>query len=295
MAIYRPAGRIIDFVCRIPELEPYKHPAGQAGSSSVPHSFLENEYPFGFQFPAPLTLSCSTVGWVGGEQRQVETWSAPPGTLFRVAGAGDYYIASGGEWIARADETRELTELDREILAGSALVFALALHGTWCLHASAVIYRNRLTVFLGESGQGKSTLAAFLATLPGWGLVADDILPVTQGESSVEVWPHFPQLKLSLAEQPGPSLPERLPLARVCLLESADGEDEPGLQALSPGLALRVLLGHTAGARLFPPAQLDSHLTFCAWAAERVPFYRLKYPHRREVLPKVVHLMENSC
>ena len=247
-------------------------------------------------------LVCRAVGLVGGTERAVEVWSASPGILLRVAGGSDFYIESGGRAILRADgdepgEASALTDLDREILAGPALVMALAQRGTWSLHASAAAFGDCTFAFLGESGQGKSTLAAYLADAghPHWQLVADDILPVRAAADGAETWPHFPQLKLSDEAQPGPNLPEHLPLDRVCILTSVDPEQSPALRLLPPGEAIQGLLRHTAGTRLFSPDLLAGHLAFCSQIAGQVRVYRLLYPARRDILPHVKELLENLC
>ncbi len=53
-----------------------------------------------------------------------------------------------------------------------------------------------------------------------------------------------------------------------------------------------MLLGHTAGTRMFPPDLLDRHLAFCTSAAGQVPVYSLKYPHRLNALPIVQRRLE---
>ena len=102
----------------------------------------------------------------------------PVGMLLKVEGCGEFFIALHGETICKRDPEGDLTRLEREVILGPALVLALALRGIWSLHASAAMFQDQTTVFLGESGQGKSTLAAYLSNSPGWRLVADDILPV---------------------------------------------------------------------------------------------------------------------
>jgi hypothetical protein len=188
-----------------------------------------------------------------------------------------------------------LSGLDQEILLGPALVFALASSGTWCLHASAAMFSGTVFVFLGESGQGKSTLAAYLARNPNWRLAADDILPVRIDTDGLSVLPHFPQLKLPSDAQPGIGLPEHLPLTKVCVLTSAGQEARPELQLLSPGLAMQILLRHTAGTRMFSTEMLGKHLSFCSQAASQVPVYQLTYPHRRDILPGIKDLLEKLC
>ncbi len=245
-------------------------------------------------------ISCHTTGWLGNAKRHVETWSAPPGLLLKVSGGSDFYIGPGGETIVRVEDAQDghdripLSALDREILLGPALVLALSMRGSWSLHASAARFRGQTTVFLGESGRGKSTLAAYLDS-SGWQRVADDILPATLEPDGVRVWPRFPQLKLPPDRQPGLSLPEQLPLDRICVLENAAVDAAPELQLLPPGRAVRELIRHTAGTRLLGPALLAKHLAFCAGAAGRVPVYRLAYPHREAALPEIGTLLENPC
>lgn len=296
MACFLLAGQNVCYNYQVPGLEPFETNGTKLvdGWSPVPNAQV---------------LTCCTLGWVGGEQRRVECWSAPPGILLKVAGGCDVYIESGSRSILRINGTKEyvdlsnndspslVTSLDKEILAGPALVLALALRGVWCLHGSAALFQDKLTAFLGESGQGKSTLAAYLAANggPEWRLVADDILPVSTGSVGVTAWPHFPQLKLSLQEQPGPGLPEQLRLDRICVLSQPDKDQMPELQSLPPGQAVQMILRHTAGTRLYDPDLLAKHLSFCAQAAGKVPVYRLVYPHRREALPIINELLESLC
>lgn len=253
--------------------------------------------------PAPLAqvLSCHTVGWVGGEDRRVETWSAPPGTLLKISDGSDFYIAPDGEVIVCMDRRLEnnqsistLSDLDREILIGPVLVLALSMRGTWSLHASAAMFNNEITAFLGESGQGKSTLAAYL-DCTNWDRVADDILPATLETSGVRVWPHFPQLKLPSDKQPGLNFPEQLPLDKLCLLKAVDADIAPAISLLPPNQAIQVLLAHTAGTRLFTPDLLEKHLRFSAHVAENTPVYQLTYPHDKTKLPLVKELLEEIC
>lgn len=290
MACYRPAGKDVCIPGAVPELSPF------ASIGTEGHAYLP------LHLPQPETLSSRSAGWVGGERRDVETWCAPPGIILRVAGGGDFYIAPDGGHIVPVEVGAEprgeassaaITELDREILAGPALVLALAMRGTWCLHASAVMYGGEAIAFLGESGQGKSTLAAFLSLSAGWRLVADDILPVRIDPGGVWALPHFPQLKLPMNSQPGLGHAEKLPLSGICLLMSAEGD--PELDQLPANKAARVWLSHTAGTRLFGPGLLAKHLEFCTQAPGRLPVYRLAYPRQRDALPRIKELLEGIC
>jgi hypothetical protein len=296
---YRVAGQDFYFTCSISEMEPFEVPyleQGTAGEavSCEPISFLNSES--GKVLPDSLIPSpvSQAAGWVGGAQRKVEVYDTPSGMLLKVEGGGEFLVSARGERIGKADPREQLNWLDRQIILGPGLVLALALRGVWCLHASAVIYKETVFVFLGESGQGKSTLAAYLSKA-GWQLVSDDILPVTGDSGGLHAWPHFPQLKLPSTAQPGLGFPERLPLGKICLLIPAGKDDIPTAQLLSPGETVKVLLGQTAGARMFSLDLLKRHLEFCAWSAAQISACSLVYPHRKEALPLVKQILEGIC
>lgn len=288
MSLYRLAGQEIYCSCPVQELESsenngYKQRTAEQAVPFIAHPFIENK------------LISRTRGLVGGAQHLVEVYDLLPGFLLKVSGGDEFYVTSQGDAIVKAHPQKALSQLDREIITGPALVLALALQDVWSLHASAAINKETTIVFLGESGDGKSTLAAYMAQNAGWRLVADDILPVTVDSSGVLAWPRFPQLKLPLASQPGPHLPEQLPLGKIVLLSPAGMDAAPAVQLLPVGEAVKVLLSHTAGTRLFDPDLLGRHLAFCTRSAEQVPVYRLAYPHRREALPVIKEILENLC
>jgi len=256
--------------------------------------------------PESNILYCQTISLIGERQCQIEAWSASPGTLLKVKGGSDFYIHPDGIAIVNPEKVilkkinnrnklhSNLSELEKDIFLGPALVLALAMRNSWSLHASAAMFQKQTTVFLGESGQGKSTLAAYLDE-SNWKRVADDILPATLEDTGAQIWPRFPQLKLPPDKQPGMNFPEQLPLDRICVLASVDENANPEIELLRPGQAIQVLLSHTAGTRLFEPKLLKKHLDFCAGVAEQVPVYRLANPHRKDALPMVKELLENSC
>jgi hypothetical protein len=283
MPVYRIAGQAIYFSIPLPELEYYEI----AGAGQEIPAFLVD---------SNIKLTCQATGVVGGEMRRVEVWSGAFGFLLKVAGGGEVCILPDGGAITSVDDSKEVTSLDREIFLGPALVLALALRGVWSLHASASMFRDFLLVFLGESGQGKSTLASYLAGAGGgeWSWVADDILPVT-ARSRVEAWPHFPQLKVSPIYQPGHSLPEQIPVSRFFLMKNSVGGQPPALKLLSRGRAVQVLAGHTAGARLFDQRLLAGHLAFAAEVAHLVPVYEMTYPRHFAALEDVKELLETPC
>lgn len=242
----------------------------------------------------PKKFISRSTGWVAGANRPVEIWSAGDGVVLRVSGFRDFYIDPRGMAILPVAGDIYLTELEQEVVLGPALTLALSLGGKWCLHASAASFQNHGMVFLGESGDGKSTLAAYLdeAGKPGWQRIADDILPVSLGEGGLTGWTHFPQLKLPAEKQPSLFLPETMFFDHICLLDPDNSAAIPKLKELSSDETVRIILGNTAGSRMFPPELLAAHLEFCAHSARHVTGYRLSYAHQRDILPVVKELLE---
>jgi len=284
MTFYRLAGQNFYFSDPFPELELFESKDGPSAKSAlfVPES-------------ESSVLISRTQGWVGGAQRLVEVYDVIGGMRLKVEGCGEFFVTSDGESIGKLNQPKELSQLDREIILGPILVLAFALRGVWSLHASAAMYQENLIVFLGESGQGKSTLAAYLSRNPDWRLIADDIMPIQLNADGLSLLPHFPQLKLPMNAQPAIGLPEQIPLKYICVLTHAEPNQMPELQRISTAQTVQALISHIAGTRMFNAALLAKHLDFSAQAARQVPAYRLITPHRRDTLPFVMELLEAIC
>ena len=82
-------------------------------------------------------------------------------------------------------------------LLGPVMAVLLHRRGLLTLHGSAVVIDGRASVFLGDTGAGKSTTAAALVRA-GYGLVTDDIVAVDPGAGGGPIiWPGYPQVKLT--------------------------------------------------------------------------------------------------
>ncbi|MBI5351808.1 MAG: hypothetical protein HZB50_04140 [Chloroflexi bacterium] len=288
MRRYRLAGQEFIFPYAFPELASFEMTGIKSGADSQSAPFDSDSGSAGEY----SKLISRTDGWVAGDQRLVEVYDTSRGFLMKVADCGDFIISLHGETINKNSWQNKLSQLDREVILGPALVFALALRGVWSLHASALMYKDKVFAFLGESGQGKSTLAAYLSQNPDWRLVADDILPVIMDVNGLNILPHFPQLKLSVNAQPGVGLPERLPLRYICVLAQANADQMPELHELSTAQTVQALLGHIAGTRMFTPSLLARHLEFSTRSARKISAYKLIHPHRRDTLPRVKEFLE---
>jgi hypothetical protein len=286
-AFYRLAGQSIFIDPEIPAVQPFRL-EGQA--------FPTPQIPADLMSMAQIPPAALIEGWLADQILTVSLWRNQDGTLMEIPTAGYFWSRADGKAICQVSQAPEAgPRFLAEALLGPPLVLALAWRDKWCLHASAALFQDKMIAFLGESGGGKSTLAAYLSQNPNWHLVSDDILPVSKDPGGLVAWPRFPQLKLPEEAQPGPSLPEELPLGKLCVLSNTDADERPDLKRLSASLAVPFLLAHTAGTRLFDPQLLEKHLTFCIQAAEGVHVYRLGYPRRLEALPEIHQLLEGLC
>lgn len=106
--------------------------------------------------------------------------STGSGFLIRFRDCGEFVISSDlTEVVIRRDPAGRV-ELLPILMAGTVSAFVLALRGHTVLHASAVALDGSALAFVGQSGRGKSTIAALLCA-EGAGLVTDDVLTIDPG------------------------------------------------------------------------------------------------------------------
>lgn len=225
--------------------------------------------------PQSSRLVFDGLAWWGGRQRHITSQATDEAIWLTNPEAGVAVVSHMGQQITLLlSPTNERADLP---LLGPALVLALALQGVFCLHASAVVAGDRLVAFLGESGRGKSTLAAYLAR--DWRRLADDMLPLAAGKTApaLACLP-FPQPLADLVE-----ISAAMPLSAAYVLD--DGE--LSLQTLPPAAATLALARHTVAARLFPPNLLAHHFSFCAQLAAAIPVKSLRYRRCYTALPAV--------
>ena len=187
-----------------------------------------------------------------------------------------------------------------------ALSFSMVRLGWEPLHATAVFTDHGVVAFLGNSGDGKSTLAALLVR-HGGKLVTDDMLVLAHDSRGWLAQPGPPRLKLYQAMVdhlfgPAPNRvamnPETtkliIPLdtcqcateahglqAIYILTREADQHpDRPVIQRLSPATAFPRLLAHTAGHYPSEKERLRRQFEFATDVVRQVPIKTLSY--RRE-------------
>lgn len=209
-------------------------------------------------------------------------------------------------------------EAQIRLLLSSAIAVLLYQRQYLVLHASAIAIEGNVVAFVGEKGEGKSTMAA---TLYGRGheLVADDIVAVDMRDCLL-VAPGFPQLKLwsdavvsTLGQDPEtlPRLDARydkharpvterfcqtvLPLKRIYVLSEGTA---PAIKPLEPQVALKQLFTHwyfaSVADQLLKGESAALHLRQCATLINQIPVQGLERPRALSLLPQLAQLIETD-
>lgn len=230
---------------------------------------------------------------------------------------GTFLMKNGKEIIVEPFPGAE-DRLIRLAILGTGLAVLLHQRGLLVLHASAVAINGGVVAFLGNKGQGKSTMAATLYAR-GHYLMADDLVAVDLGDPrSPLVFPGFPQFKLwpeaaasSLGDDPE-TLPQLasgyekrarravdrfshrpLPIKYLCMLSEGP---TPALKPLQPQEAIVQMIANSYVARfgnqLLQGVGACSHLRQCTSLIKSVPVYCLERPRSLALLPAVAQLVE---
>ena len=138
----------------------------------------------------------------------LQTWRLPGGRLWlsigrvtggyllRFRGQADFVVSADGARIAVHAAPAVPAETLRHLLIDQVLPLTLSHRGRLTLHASAVHLPGIGTVgFAGETGRGKSTLAAALAGRGGR-IITDDCLAIDITRGAARVLPGYPGLRL---------------------------------------------------------------------------------------------------
>lgn len=216
------------------------------------------------------------------------------GYRVRVHGVADYLVAPDSLSVEPCEG------LDRDtVQVAFDLDVRPVLHqleGRPALHASAVSTDLGVVAFSGESGVGKSTLAALLSSLPGHRLVADDSVPL---EPTTEGFLAIPTASsVRLREPTARALGElgRQQFAKFVAQRAPETQARPlriifslwrsnavGIDPMSPREAMAFVAGHLQ--RLDPesPDLLRREFQHVDEVVRHVEVAHLSYPHDFEV------------
>jgi hypothetical protein len=227
---------------------------------------------------------------------------------------GEFIVSADGRRITCRRASGSSLESFQVYMLGQALSFALVKQGFEPLHATAVVVDGGAVAFLGESGFGKSSLAAcFLEA--GCRLLTDDLLVLQRSSAQVFAFPGPPRIKLfpQIARRflggdfsPVPMnggtgklilpISDRLrcavpvPITALFAVEAprdACRRDHVSIEPLSPRGAFIQLVKSTFNRRLVTASRLQRQLQIMADVAGDVPVATLSYPRSVDRLADV--------
>ena len=250
-------------------------------------------------------------------------WTFPDGTLwtrFFRQGAGyllrfpelaDFEVSADGFSVQGFPAPGVPSPTVEHLYLNQVMPLALSRQDKLVLHGSAVDIGGQGVAFLGESGRGKSTLAASFATA-GTRFLTDDGLLLDWVDGRCMVIPSHPSIRLwedsqdalvggSVAIAPavsftsksrilaGPGIAfcdEARPLRRIYFL--GEGKvDAPAIDPLRPAEALIELVKHSFLLDIEARDMLARHFDDLSRLAALPFYFRLDYPRRYDVLPAV--------
>lgn len=242
-----------------------------------------------------------------GEDRWYTATATESGYLLRFRDCGELVVSADlDEVLVRRDPSGR-ADLLPVLLAGTGTAFLLALLGKTVLHASAVAVQGSALAFVGESGQGKSTLAALLCTA-GAELITDDVLVVDGGppvtctggaseirlrSSASAIVDSRPDLatrttadeRLAFAPRCAPPRPHGL--ACIVVPVPSRTATDVGVRALPPSTALFTLLGSPRVHGWRRPDVIGRDFTTLSRVVNDVPVFEVTIPWGPPFGPRV--------
>lgn len=244
------------------------------------------------------------------EPGSVSAYRDPKGYVLRFHGVADFEVGADGAEVRCFPAQGPHGALWKLAYEQHVRLLQLAQQGRAVFHGGSVCQAGAAAVFLGPSGQGKSTLTAACAAR-GMAFLTDDCLlvqespePCIEPDSNyIRLWGDSyaalggtepidmrdpwlkPRLYANADTLPQAAAP--VPLACMIALGVAQG-DAVVLQALSPTDAALIWTGNAFFIDQGDPRMMGRVLACSARLAEAVPAYRLSYPRDYARLPEVV-------
>jgi hypothetical protein len=224
-------------------------------------------------------------------------------TYLRWNGIGEFTVSADGREIRCRRFHAASEESFQVYLVQRSLSFALVKLGFEPLHATVVVMNGRAVGLLGDSGAGKSSLAAFCLNA-GDTLLTDDLLLLWRGAHGLLAYPGPSRIKLfpgiarrlfGAGMSGTPMNPDsgklvmRLDADRTCQIPTrlsalyilqppTSAVRHVRLEALAPRAAFLEILKHTFNYLHTDPDRLERQFLEASRLAEEVPVKRLIYP-----------------
>lgn len=226
----------------------------------------------------------------------------------------EFRISSGGTRITGLPKAGVSLESFRTHLLGPVLSFALVRQGIEPLHATVVVKDDNAFALLGDSGYGKSSLAAaFLSA--GYRLLTDDLLILQEKRDGIIAFPGVPRIKLfpevadrflggtARAKRMHPEFEKLvIPLGaeKICQLPmplraiyalagpaKSSNIERITIRRLAGKRAYVAVLRNTFNTKLTDSARLRRQFEMTARLVSKVPVKTLSYPRGLDLLPTV--------
>jgi hypothetical protein len=230
------------------------------------------------------------------------------GFLLRFRSCGEFVISADLSDVRVRRDPLGRSHLLPILFAGTASALLLALRGETVLHASAVALEGSALAFVGQSGRGKSTVAALLC-LDGAKLVTDDVLTVDAGPpvtcvggaselrlrssaaALADARPDSPSRTTAddrRAFSPPPAPLGRLPLTGIVIPSPSRSAQDIQIHRLSPSDALFALLAFPRVHGWSRPGVLSRDFTTLSLVVNLIPVYQARIPWGPPFDPGVV-------
>ena len=241
----------------------------------------------------------------------LEFYRSSAGYLLRFPGLGDFEITADGLAVTCHPAPGVTEDTSRHLFLNQVSPLILSRQGMLVFHGSAVEIAGVAVAFIGESGRGKSTLAASFAT-GGYGFLTDDGLIVEESANGFLALPGHPSLRLwqdseeaILAAETETALPAQYtdkvrflvgehiaacdqprPLRRVYFLGDGNAP-EVVIQPIGAADAVAQWLAHAFMLETDERSLLASHFERLTALAVQVGAFRLDFPRRFDMLDAV--------
>ncbi len=242
-------------------------------------------------------------------------------TYARWPGVGEFMVSADGLSINCRRFKESSFESFQVYMLGQALSFALVKQGIEPLHATVVVVNGRAAAFLGESGFGKSSLAACFIEA-GYSVLTDDALVLQEFRSSLVAHPGPPRIKLfpqiarrfldaatdsvsmnqetkklilSINSKCTCAMP--VPLGAIYVVAGpceVSCSQPVSIQPLTPREGFLALVKNTFNSRLVSPERVQRKFLTSARVASLISPKKLSYPRILDRLPEVREAVLND-
>lgn len=242
------------------------------------------------------------------------------GYVISFSGLAKFHLAFDEKAITPFDIAKETIAPDLEHLLFDHIAPRILAHeGHLVVHGSAVEIAGKVAIFLGETGAGKSTLAASLHRA-GHRLLGDDAVVISQKEGSMLAEPVYPSLRLypdtisalldeeaelsdmahysdkqrvALAELAGDP-PPPLPLAAIFFLSGSPDASAVTARSPRPSQSCIKLLEQSFALDPKDARRAANRMTMASQLVEQIPTYEIDFAYGYDRLVEV-HAAIEAC